>query len=100
MTKLKTLKDIEVLRIHNPLGLSVRAKEELCQVAREWIKELRRYDSSDDKGYHKHPEYPPSDELAGFVSFKYYEHGGDEQETENLIAWIKYFFNLEDDDND
>jgi len=95
MTGLKTLKDII-----DDFGDCFWTGDDIRQVAREWVKELKRYDSSDDKGYHKHPEYPPSDELAEFVSFKYYEHGGDEQETENLIKWIKYFFNLDEDEDD
>ena len=97
MTKLKTLKDMIILNDIVPPKPYLIYYDELRQAAREWIKELKKYDSSDDKGYHKQPKYPSSDELSDFVSFKYYEHGGDEQETENLINWIRHFFNLEDE---
>ncbi|MCK5018116.1 MAG: hypothetical protein KAS32_13750 [Candidatus Peribacteraceae bacterium] len=53
MTELKTLKDIEVMKHNNPMGLSDRIKQELRDAAKEWVDVLRRAATRGE------PIYPP-----------------------------------------
>ena len=90
MVKLKTLKDITSLNVHNPMGLSDLIRNELRNAAREW---LREYEKIRKRNSNKKILKSDDCEYLDFAS---------EKETyliinEEVVEWIKYFFNLEDE---
>ena len=93
MTQLKTLKDIiwEFKLGRNKTEHSLCKKyvySVLKQEAIKWIKELQDY-------YGEYAsDYPEN--LQDFVT--YTGQDGDIPTTDSVISWIKYFFNITEDD--
>ena len=86
---MKTLKDIEHILNpkHDDLFIDYNHNEnlvwenELYDVAREWIKELKE---------HYKEAYPPADDFLEDIDYwGYHDYA--------IIDWIKHFFNIEDD---
>jgi len=80
MTELKILTDLEVdVALHN----DGHTEEQLRREAIRWIKELRE---------------AQRDSMKGFKLCVFTAHGADSKTNQNVILWIKHFFNLTEDD--